>query len=103
MSIVVNSSPKREIVAYDFQIDNSSFKNGISKIAFNFAMDKGIDSVILSKGISVKEKDGEADGILFKFPIIPFVALNPIDDYIELNTRMELYHNLILFSQDSNL
>ena len=97
------SKLKFEIVAYDFKIDDRSFKNGISKIAFNFAMDKSIDPVILSKGISVKEKDGEIDSILFKFPIIPFVALNPIDDYIELNTRMELYHNLILFSQDGNL
>ncbi|WP_313758862.1 HNH endonuclease [Tissierella sp.] len=97
------SKLKFEIVAYDFQIDNSSFKSGIGKIAFNFAMEKGIDYEILSKGISIKEKDGEVDSILFSFPIIPFVALNPMDDYIELNTRMELYHNLILFSQDSNL
>lgn len=97
------SKLKFEIVAYDFQIDNSSFRSGIGKIAFNFALEKGIDYEILRKGISVKEKKGEVDSILFKFPIIPFVALNPMDDYIELNTRMELYHNLILFSQDSNL
>lgn len=98
-----SSKLKFEIVEYDFQMDNHSFKSGIGKIAFNFATEKGIDSEVLSKGINVKEKDGEVDSISFKFPIIPFVALNPMDEYLELNTRMELYHNLILFSQDSNL
>lgn len=97
------SKLKFKIVAYDFQIDNTSFKNGIGKIAFNFALEKGIEFETLRKGIRVIEKDGEVNEILFKFPIIPFAALNPIDEYIELNTRMELYHNLILFSQDSNL
>lgn len=97
------SKLKFEILAYNFHIDNSFFKSGISKIAFNFALEKGISIEVLSKGIDIKEKDGEVDNILFKFPIIPFVALNPIDEYIELKTNIELYHNLILFSQDSKL
>ena len=92
-----------EILEYDFQIENSSFKSGISKIAFNFALEKGINFEVLSKGVEVKENDGEVEEILFKFPVIPFVALNPMDKYIELETQMELYHNLILFSQNNML
>lgn len=87
-----------EIIAYDFQIENHSFKNGIGKIAFNFAVDKGIPLEKLSKGIEIDQTNGEVKNIEFRFPVIPFVALNPIDKYLELDTEMELYHNLILFS-----
>lgn len=94
---------KFEILAYDFPIENISFKNGISKIAFNFALEKGIDVSVLRKGVEV-QKDGEkVENVLFRFPVIPFVALNPMDEYIELKTHMELYHNLILFSQGNML
>lgn len=97
------SKLKFEILSYDFLVENISFKNGIGKIAFNFALDKGISFELISKGIDVKSKGEEIESISFKYPVIPFVALNPIDEYIELNTQMELYHNLILFSQDNNL
>lgn len=92
-----------EILAYDFSIENNSFKSGIRKIAFNFALEKGIDFEELSTGLEVKIKDEKVENISFKFPVIPFVALNPMDEYIELKTNMELYHNLILFSQDDKL
>lgn len=91
------------ITEYDFPIENISFKNGISKIAFNYALASGIDFKVLSKGVKIKKKDKEIYDILFKFPIVPFVALNPIDEYIELKANMELYHNLILFSQNNQL
>lgn len=68
-----------EIIAYDFQIENHSFKNGIGKIAFNFAVDKGIPLEKLSKGIEIDQTNGEVKNIEFRFPVIPFVALNPID------------------------
>lgn len=92
-----------EIVAYDFSIENSAFINGICKIAFNFALEKGIDLVALTKGLEVKSVNGRIDNISFKYPVIPFVPLNPLDKHIELNTDMELYHNLLLFSQDNIL
>lgn len=92
-----------EILAYDFPIDNIPFKNGIAKIAFNFAIEKGICIDELKKGVNVQEKEGKIENISFKYPVIPFVALNPIDKYIELNTEMELYHNLILFNQGNML
>lgn len=92
-----------EILSYDFPINNDSFKNGIRKIAFNFALEKGIDFDKLKKGVEIKQKDGELEDIIFNFPVLPFVALNPMDEYIELKTPMEFYHNLILFSQDNML
>lgn len=44
------SKLKFEIIAYDFQYDKDSFDKGISKIAFNFALDKGVPFEILIKG-----------------------------------------------------
>ncbi|MFL0270166.1 HNH endonuclease [Candidatus Clostridium radicumherbarum] len=92
-----------EILAYNFPIENASFKNGIAKIAFNFAIEKGICIDVLKKGLNIQEKDEKIENISFNYPVIPFVALNPMDKYIELATEMELYHNLILFNQRNML
>ena len=92
-----------EIVAYDFSIEHSTFMNGICKIAFNFALKKGIDLTNLIKGLEVKSVNDKIEDISFKYTVIPFVPLNPLDKHIELNTDMELYHNLILFSQGNML
>lgn len=92
-----------KILSYDFLIESVTFKRGIGKIAFNFALEKGIDFEKLSKGVEISKKDGKVENIIYKFPVLPFVALNPMDKYIELETTMELYHNLILFSQDDKL
>ncbi|RGS13407.1 HNH endonuclease [Blautia obeum] len=92
-----------EILAYDFPIDNIPFTKGLSKIAFNFALDKGISLDILKEGLKTKVTENGIEDISFKYPVIPFVPLNPMDKHIELNTSMELYHNLILFSQGEML
>ncbi len=91
------------LIAYDFKIDNISFNNGIKKIAFNFAIAKGIDINKINKGLKVDEKKGQVKNIEYNYAMIPYVPLNPMDEYIELNTELELYHNLILFSQDNKL
>lgn len=88
-----------EIVAYDFPIENRTFINGLGKIAFNFALEKGISLDVLKKGLDIKVADEKIESIAFNYPVLPFVPLNPMDKHIELNTDMELYHNLILFSQ----
>lgn len=88
-----------EIVAYDFPIENRAFINGLGKIAFNFALEKGISLDILKKGLDIKVVDEKIESIAFNYSVLPFVPLNPMDKHIELNTDMELYHNLILFSQ----
>ena len=94
---------KFKILQYYFDIDNIYFKKGISKIAFNFAIDKGVSIDILKKGIDIQKSNGKIKGISFNYPVIPFVPLNATDAYIELNTEIELYHNLILFSQENIL
>lgn len=92
-----------EIVAYDFPIENKPFKNGLSKIAFNFALERGIPADVLKKGVNIKIVDDKIVDLSFLYPVTPFVPLNPMDRHIELNTDMELYHNLILFSQGKML
>lgn len=92
-----------KILAYDFPIDNRAFINGINKIAFNFALEKGICLDILKKGMNIKVANDKLESIAFDYPVIPFFPLNPLDKYIELNTNIELYHNLILFSQRNML
>lgn len=92
-----------EIVGYDFPIDNTSFFNGICKIAFNYALEKGIEVNDLMKGLLLTVENNEITNISFKYTIIPFVPLNQLDEHIELGTEMTLYHNLILFSQGKYL
>ena len=92
-----------KIVSYDFPIENKSFQNGISKIAFNFALDKGIPEKTLLNGVKIQHVGNQIKEISFTHPLIPFVPLNPIDSHLELYSRFEPYHNLILFSQKTNL
>ena len=92
-----------EIVSYDFIIDNKAFIKGVSKIAFNYALSKGIPLDTIKDGLIVVKDVNKITNIGFKYPVIPFVPLNPMDNYIELETSLLLYHNLILFSQDNNL
>ena len=92
-----------KIVSYDFKIENKPFKSGFAKIAFNYAIDSGVDLSVLSHGLSIDKNDEKIADISFSYPVIPFVALNPMDNYLELKTEMLLYHNLILFSQGSKL
>lgn len=92
-----------EIVSYDFIIDNKTFVKGVSKIAFNYALSKGIPLDAIKDGLIIVKDEDKIANISFKYPVIPFVPLNPMDNYIELKTSLLLYHNLILFSQDNNL
>ena len=92
-----------EIVSYDFIIDNETFIKGVSKIAFNYALSKGIQFDTIKDGLIVEKDENSITNISFKYQVIPFVPLNPMDSYIELETKLLLYHNLILFSQENNL
>lgn len=92
-----------QIVSYDFIINNESFIKGVSKIAFNFALSKGISLDAIKDGLIVEKDENGITNISFKYQIIPFIPLNPMDSYIELETELLLYHNLILFSQENNL
>lgn len=92
-----------QIVAYDFKLDNEIFHTGMAKIAFNYALDKGIDLDTLKHGLNIEKTANDIQKISFTYPMIPFCPLNPVDYYIELETDFNLYHNMILFSQESTL
>lgn len=92
-----------QIVAYDFKLDNEIFHTGMAKIAFNYALDKGIDLDTLKHGLNIEKTANDIQKISFTYPMIPFYPLNPVDKYIELDTDFKLYHNMILFSQESTL
>ena len=91
------------ILSYDFIIENGPFKCGMGKIAFNYALECGIRFDDLKHGLNVQKTNGVPTSITFSFSVLPFVALNPMDNYLELKTEMRLYHNLILFSQRGSL
>lgn len=94
---------KFQVISYDIPIDNISFKNGLSKIAFNYALDSGIDSDMLLESLDIELDKGEVRNISFNNILVPFYPLNPLDVHLELKTEFELYHNLILFSQENYL
>ena len=98
------SHKKFEIVEYDFPINNRSFKDGFGKIALNFALSQGIEFEDISSGVDItKDKNSRVEKIKFNYLMFPFVPLNTVDEYLELEKEIELYHNLILFSQGTNL
>lgn len=92
-----------QIVAYDFDLGNEIFQTGMAKIAFNYALDKGINLDILKHGLNIEKTNDDIQKISFTYPMIPFYPLNPVDKYIELDTDFNLYHSMILFSQKSTL
>lgn len=82
----------------DFNLENNSFKNGIRKIAFNFAIEKNIPKKLLKNHLKIID-----DNIEFSFPIIPFIPMNYFDEYIENESEFKMYHSLILFNQENKL
>lgn len=86
------------LIGLDFNIDNKEFKNGIGKIAFNFAIEKNISPKILKKKINITDNTIE-----FSYPIIPFIPMNNFDNYIENEVDFKMHHSIILFSQENKL
>lgn len=93
-----------EILSYEFDTDNDAFLMGLQKIAFNFALDKNVDFSKLQHGVDVVLNGKRIEEIRFKYPVVPFVPLNPIDRFLELETDVpSFFHNLILFTQEQHL
>lgn len=87
-----------KIIYYKFDLTNKIFISGISKIAFNYAIAEDIPFSKIRHNLSVC-KDGDiVKEIKFTSQVIPFMPLNYFDTFLELETKMELYHHLILFS-----
>ena len=92
-----------KVVSYDFDLNNAAFQNGIAKIAFNYALARNIDFKFLEPGLKVESDDKGIAKITYDYDILPFYPQNPIDYYLELGTPTDLYHNMILFSQQNHL
>lgn len=86
----------------NFEMDNYYFKQGMSKIAFNFALYSGVDFSLLRAFLHIEPQKKDFK-ISFSNVVIPFIALNPFDEAWEITRKGEPYHNLILFSQDKYL
>ncbi len=91
------------VVAYDFNLQNTEFQSGMGKIAFNYALDQGIDLNLIKHGVKIHRNGANVDNIVFDYPMIPFYPMNPVDDYLELQPNVQLYHNMVLFHQHSHL
>lgn len=57
---------KFQIISYDFTIDNKSFRNGMCKIAFNYALDNGINVDKLLNNVDIKCEFGKVKEIMFR-------------------------------------
>lgn len=97
------SKLKLEIVSYDFNLQNTAFHNGMAKIAFNYALASGVDFNLIKPGVNITKSGDKVKHVTFDYPMVPFYPLNPVDDFLELRTPFELYHNMILFSQSHQL
>lgn len=95
--------PAPKIIYIKMQMEDEEFKNGLRKIAFNFALSKGVPLVLIQSGLIVNRNRGKINDIAFNYPIIPFIPLNPVDEFVELYTEVELFHALILFADGPNL
>lgn len=92
-----------EIVSYKFDLDNTHFRNGIAKIAFNYALAMNIDFKFLQTGLNIKRAGNTITKIEYNYPLVPFCPMNSVDTILELGTPTDLFHNLILFSQSNQL
>lgn len=92
-----------DIVAYDFKIDNQTFKPSLAKIALNFALYCGVDFSFLSEGVFIEKNESSLENVRFEFPVIPFVALTEVDYFLEFEVSPDIYHHLILFNCDKEL
>jgi hypothetical protein len=92
-----------KIVDYGFKIDDNIFNQGICKIAYNYAIDQGIQKNKIDSVLNVEKIEDEIKEIAFNAEVIPFVPLNAFDKFLELEASLELTHILILFTHKNHL
>ncbi|MBC2580834.1 HNH endonuclease [Clostridium sp. DJ247] len=93
------------VVFENFNLNSNAFKQGLSKIAYNYAIYLGINPKNISStcDVTLDDKDKELLGIHFNTIVVPFVPGNEFDNFIELHTKFTLFHNLILFGHGNEL
>ena len=90
-----------EIISYNFDIQNSAFKTGLGKIAFNYAMAKNVDFQYLAPGLNVSQSGSTVNKIEYNYEVLAFCPMNPIDYHVELNNNsFEPFHNIIINDLD---
>lgn len=78
---------------YNFELDNNAFKKGFAKIAFNYAIDIGLEPYELEKVFDNNRKQFLEDLI-----IIPFYPLTLFDKLMETQPIQNLYHVVRIFN-----
>ena len=95
--------PAPEIIYIEYPLDNKIYRNGMAKIAFNFALQKGININILKHGLIIDRDKDKITSIGFNYQIIPFFPMNCFDEALELYEPMKLFHGMILFNNENYL
>lgn len=102
---IKNCLNEMRVVFENFNLNNNYFKQGLSKIAYNYAIYLGINAKNISNvcDVTLDGKNKELSSIQFKTIVIPFFPGNAFDNFIELHTKFILFHNLILFRYGKEL
>ncbi|MFL0251161.1 HNH endonuclease [Clostridium neuense] len=102
---IKNCLNEMRVAFKNFNLDNNYFKQGISKIAYNYAIYLGINIKNISNvcDVTLDSENKELISINFNTIVIPFVPGNAFDDFLELHTKFTLFHNLILFRYGKEL
>lgn len=96
-------SPFPRIIGIKYPLSNKSYRNGIAKIAFNFAMYEGVNINDFKQGLIISKNKDKITSIDFKYTVIPFFPINCFDEAIELYEPMKLFHGMILFNDKNYL
>lgn len=89
---------KTETLGYDFELDNETFRLGLSKIAFNYAIHCGLDTGCLEKVFDNKTKE------LIRNPlVIPFLPMTIFDLIMEMHPVKRLFHVVRIFNDGQDL
>lgn len=93
---------KMEAKEIKFSLNNNDFKQGLRKIAVNYALESNID-VDEIVGIEVENINGKVNNVSFNQLVIPFIPITLLDNAIENYKEEQLYHSLILFNKKNKL
>lgn len=81
-----------------FKLDNTAFKLGFSKIAFNYAIHCGLEASCLEKIF-----DYSAKKLIDKPIIIPFIPMTLFDTVMEMYTFERIFHAVRIFNNKNYL
>ena len=84
---------KYELLYYIFDLDNKAFKQGLAKIAFNYAIHNNISLRYLGNIFDFNNKTLKDNSV-----IIPYIPLTEFDIIMENDLPMQLFHALRIFN-----